>query len=214
MRTNKRTFTEEARRRQLVDAAIEVMAAEGYGAGSFARIAKEAGVAKSAVLYYFGGKDDLVAAIVERVMGDAAAEFAPAVLAETTALGRLTAYIRANCAYLDGHRTASVAMFEISTGHRTAEGLRFDQAVQQAAEQEPPDETYAVLDPQRIIEQGVEAGELAPVDPTFTKNALRACLDGAVSELARDPDYDVVGYGEQLIALFATALTPVGRKDA
>ena len=37
------------------------------------------------------------------------------------------------------------------------------------------------------------------------KNALRATLDGAVWEIARDPDYDVLGYGEELITMFALA---------
>lgn len=104
------TFTEQGRRRQIVDAAIEVIAAEGFAAASVARIAKQAGVAKSAVLYYFDGKDALVAAIVEWVMGDAAATFARAVLAETTALGRVTAYIRGSAAGgrpRRGHRLAA-----------------------------------------------------------------------------------------------------------
>jgi hypothetical protein len=37
------------------------------------------------------------------------------------------------------------------------------------------------------------------------KNALRAALDGAVWEAARDPDYDVVAYGEELVTVFELA---------
>ena len=37
------------------------------------------------------------------------------------------------------------------------------------------------------------------------KNALRAALDGAVWELVRDPDYDVIGYGEELVRVFDLA---------
>ncbi len=208
------TFTERARRRQIVDAAIELIAEDGYVGASVARIAERAGVAKSAVLYYFDGKDALVTAIVERVMTDAAAAIAPAVQAETTAPGRLTAYIRANCAFLDTHRTAAVAMFEIMTSFRTADGLRLDQAAQRSAEQEPPGEDgdeegeHALLDPLAFLDEGVRSGELAPVSPLFTKNALRGALDGAVSELARNERYDVVGYGEQLVALFTGVLDP------
>lgn len=220
MRTDTETFTEHARRRQIVDAAIELIAREGFVGASVARIAAEAGVAKSAVLYYFPGKDALVTAVVGRVMGDAAARLATAVSAESTALNRLQAYIRANCAFLDGHRTASVAMFEIMTSFRTADGLRLDQAAQRSVEQQPPQGDQLFLDPQAILEQGVRSGELCAVDPVFTKNALRGALDGAVSELARDPGYDVIGYGEQLVTLFTAALKPAstrrrtGRKTA
>ncbi|MCL2393957.1 MAG: TetR family transcriptional regulator, partial [Acidimicrobiaceae bacterium] len=208
VRSEGETFTEQARRRQIVDAAIELIAEQGYVGASVGKIAMRSGVVKSAVLYYFAGKDALVAAIVMRVMGDAATALAPAVLAETTALGKVAAYIRANCAFVDSHRTASVAMFEIMTSFRTDDGLRLDQAAQRSVQQEPPGGDIALLDPESILEEGVRSGELAPIDPRFTKNALRAALDGAVFELARDPSYDVVGYGEQLVALFTTALTP------
>ena len=206
MRSDGETFTEQARRRQIVDAAIELIAREGFVGASVARIAAEAGVAKSAVLYYFAGKDALVAAVVGSVMGDAAVALAGAVRAESSALARLQAYIRANCAYLDTHRTASVAMFEIMTSFRTTDGLRLDQAAQRAVEQEPVQGDQVFLDPQAILDQGVRSGEFSAVDPLFTKNALRGALDGAVAELARDPDYDVIGYGEQLVALFTAAL--------
>ena len=48
----------------------------------------------------------------------------------------------------------------------------------------------------------VSSGTLAAV---FMKNALRAALDGAVWEVARDPVYDVAGYGEELVTVFELA---------
>lgn len=187
-----------------MDRAIELIAEQGFVNASIARIAGHARVAKSAVLYYFAGKDALVAAIVERIMTAAGEAIAPAVEAEPTAAGKLCAYIRANCAFLDAHRTESVALFEIMTSFRTADGLRLDQAAARSAM--APAGEHASLDPLTIIESGVRGGEFAPVSPLFTKNALRAALDGAVSELARDASYDVAGYGEQLVELFAGAL--------
>lgn len=201
------TFTEQARRRQIVDCAVEVVAEQGFVNASIARIAERAGVAKSAVLYYFAGKDELVAAIVERIMAAAAEVMAPAVRAEETAAGKLRAYIRANCAFLDTHRTESVALFEIMTSFRTSGGLRLDQAAARSVAAPASSQELGSLDPLHIVESGVRSGEFTPVSPLFTKNALRAALDGAVSELARDASYDVVGYGEQLIAIFARAIT-------
>src|SRR5215469_10491417 len=55
-----RTFADEARRTQLVECAIDVIAAEGFAQASLARIAERAGVAKSVVLYHFANKDELV----------------------------------------------------------------------------------------------------------------------------------------------------------
>ena len=200
-----RTFTEQARRQQIVEHAIEVIAAHGFGQASIARIAEQVGVAKSVVLYHFATKDELVGAIVAHVMTGGVTAMVPALVAEPTAAGKLAAYIRANCAYLDAHRTESVAMFEITTSFRTADGLRLDQAAARSVEADPPPGDAALLDPLHIFELGVGNGEFADLSPPFMKNALRAALDGAVSELARDPQYDVVGYGEQLVAVFDRA---------
>jgi hypothetical protein len=35
--------------------------------------------------------------------------------------------------------------------------------------------------------------------------ALRGALNGAVLEIARDPEYDVLGYGEELVTVFDLA---------
>lgn len=200
-----RTFTEQARRRQIVECAIEVIAARGFAQASIARIAQRAGVAKSVVLYHFASKDDLVAAIVAQVMAEGARSIAPAVSAEAGAAGRLAAYIRANCAYLDAHRTASVAMVEIMTGFRTADGLRLDQAAARSAGARPPSGDMALLDPVHIFELGVDSGEFGELSPAHMKNALRGALDGAVAEIARDESYDVIGYGEVLVTVFERA---------
>jgi TetR/AcrR family transcriptional regulator, fatty acid metabolism regulator protein len=199
------TFTEQARRRQIVDCAIETIAELGFGRASIARIAERVGVAKSVVLYHFATKDALVSAILEQVMAGGAQVMVPAMLAEETAGGRLAAYIRANCAYLDTHRTASVAMYEILTNFRTSDGLRLDQAAARAVAEEPPQGEMALLDPIHIFEEGMSRGEFAAASPLLMKNALRAALDGAVSELARDIEYDVIAYGELLVTIFDRA---------
>ena len=51
-----KTFTEQARRRQIVEGALEVIAEQGYPQASLARIAEHIGIAKSAVLYHFTNK--------------------------------------------------------------------------------------------------------------------------------------------------------------
>ncbi|HEX5408105.1 MAG TPA: helix-turn-helix domain-containing protein, partial [Pseudonocardiaceae bacterium] len=62
-----RTFADEARRKQLVECAIEVIAEQGFAQASLARIAQRAGVAKSVVLYHFANKDELVEQVLTAV---------------------------------------------------------------------------------------------------------------------------------------------------
>lgn len=49
-------------------------------------------------------------------------------------------------------------------------------------------------------------GEFRELSPILVRNALRAALDGAAWELGRDPDYDVVAYGEELVEIFIRAI--------
>ena len=210
MRSNQDSFTTRARRAQLVDAAIEVIAELGYPQASVAKIAQRVGIAKSVALYHFATKDDIVAGVTTKVMTDAMTVMVPAIAAERTAIGRLTAYIRSNVEFVRGNRTAAIAMREIDTGYRSADGKRFDEYLaEQVAVSPPPPEfggqaklgdDFHALDPAHVLADGVAAGELrADLDPRLTADLVRGALDAAVAKFARDPDYDITALGEQLI---------------
>ena len=96
-------------------------------------------------------------------------------------------------------------MFEILTSFRTADGLRLDQAIARSVAVKSPPSEMALLDPRHIVEEGVRMGEFSGAIPLFVGNAIRGALDGAVSEIARNASYDVLGYGEQLVTIFDRA---------
>ena len=56
----------EIRRRQIVDAAIRVMAAKGWNDTSIDEITREAGVSRGLVSYHFKDKADLLSSMLER----------------------------------------------------------------------------------------------------------------------------------------------------
>ena len=110
------TFTQSARRTQIVAAAIEVIAQIGWAQTSIRKIADRVGVAMSAVLYHFGTKDNLVDAIIEEMYRSALSIVAPALDAEPTSTGKLIAYIRSNIAYFDSHRLQLAALAQTGRG--------------------------------------------------------------------------------------------------
>lgn len=59
LRGGKRPAHRPSRRRQIVDAAIDVFSREGYVAANLEDIAGIAGVAPTAIYYHFGGKEEL-----------------------------------------------------------------------------------------------------------------------------------------------------------
>ncbi|MDF0532307.1 TetR/AcrR family transcriptional regulator [Tsukamurella sp. 8F] len=210
MRSNESdTFTTRARRAQLVDAAIETIAELGYPRASLAQIAARAGVAKSAALYHFRNKDEIVLAVTMKVMTDAATAVVPAVAAAAPGPDRLAAYVRANVGFLVDQRAATVAMREIDTGYRSEDGRRFDQVIADGAAAEPPTGELALLDPVYLLREGIELGAFRPdLDVEFTRDTVRGALDGAVANLTRGAGYDVVAFGEELIRVLLNGIRP------
>ena len=64
-----RTAVQEERRRQILDAAVRVLAKKGYHAARVSDIAEEAGVAYGLVYHYFDSKDAVLEAIFREMWG-------------------------------------------------------------------------------------------------------------------------------------------------
>ncbi len=75
-------------------AAEKVFAARGFFHARVAEIAREAGVADGTIYLYFKSKDDLLISLFEQRMERVNADLAAAVAAESTAEGKLLAFVR------------------------------------------------------------------------------------------------------------------------
>ncbi len=67
----------EARRLQIMEAALKLFALEGYGHASIARLASEAGISKGLMYNYFESKEALLGAILEHGMSQIMELFDP-----------------------------------------------------------------------------------------------------------------------------------------
>ncbi|MGC5039612.1 MULTISPECIES: TetR/AcrR family transcriptional regulator [unclassified Streptomyces] len=65
----------DARRRQILDGAAVCFARNGFHATSMQDVLKEVGLSAGAVYRYFSGKEELIGAIVEEVLGSVRAAF-------------------------------------------------------------------------------------------------------------------------------------------
>ncbi|MFC7649884.1 TetR/AcrR family transcriptional regulator [Streptosporangium lutulentum] len=109
MQSGTRTFIEEARRSQIVACAIEVIATLGYANASLSRIAKLAKVSTGVISYHFGGKDELIQAVVAEVAGIATELMTPRIVSQATAADALRVYIEANLEFMRLHPAAARA---------------------------------------------------------------------------------------------------------
>lgn len=193
------TFTEDARRTQIVECAIEVIVDLGFGAASIRKIAERVGVAMSVVLYHFGNKDELVTAIVERGYRTLLASMVPAVEAEGTAVDRVHAFIRAYMTYMAQNRTLLLAVAEIGTNYRSPQGLRLDQLPFDPLLQAE----LAKVELETLLGGAAKRGRIGGVPRKSVAIAVRGALDGAVAVIMRDEEFDTTAYGEDVFAMFS-----------
>lgn len=198
------TFTEAARRAQIVAAAIDTIAEIGYGQASLARIAERGGTSKGVITYHFAGKDELIQEVVAEVLAKGERYMVPRILAESSGAGMLRAYIESNLGFMREHRNHLVAFLEIFLNARGEDG--------------------SPLVDQRTLENQVTSLELllahfqaagdfrADFDPQVMAVAVRGAIDQVPLRLARDPDLDLDRYARELVALFdrATGREPEG----
>lgn len=192
-----RTFTETARRAQIVAAAIDTIAEVGYAQASMARIAERVGVSKGVIAYHFAGKDDLVKEVVGEVLSKARDYMVPRITAQSTGPGMLRAYIESNLGFMAEHRHHLVAIVEIARGARDAGGGRlFDSSVLQAG----------VTALRELLARFQDAGEFrVDFDPQVMAMAIRAAIDAVPPRLAQDPGLDLGHQGRELATLFDLA---------
>src|ERR1700749_1490370 len=192
-----RTFTETARRAQVVGAAIAPIAELGYGQDSLARIAEAAGTSKGVIIYHFGGKDELIKELLQELVARAGEYMRPRIEAEQTGAGMLRAFIESNLAFMAENRNHVAATVEIALNARAADGSRiFGQRFN--------DTPVAAVTETLTHFQGT--GEFrADFDPHVMAVAMRAAIDTVGPRLVRDPGLDVAHYARELASLFVRA---------
>lgn len=194
--SSRNPIIEAARRTQIIEAAIEVIAETGYAQASLSRIAARAAVSKSVVSYHFNGKDELFDALLAEIYDGIWAFIEPRIQVEQTAAGKLRVYITALLAYARDHRLRLVAVNRVAFNHRGRGG-------DVPAAPGTDDPIVAMLS--RMLTQGQHDGEFAQFDPDVMAIAINQALDGALAQFARNPAEDLDHYASELVSLFDKA---------
>ena len=187
-----RSVTSAARRTQIVEATIAVVAADGLAQASFARIARQAGLSSTRLIsYHFAGRDDLVLAVVQHVVEAIGTAVGSRVRAETTATGRLRAYIAGTVTFIDEHRAPMTALLQIVLAGALPQGTGADEPAPRHLE--------------AILREGQAAGEFRDFDPRVVALAVQRALEGLPPALRAEPDLDCDAFGRELVTLFDLA---------
>lgn len=198
------SFIEQARRRQIIEAVIAGVAEEGYAGASLAKVAARAKISKSIVLYYFAGKDELIETTVHQIYDEIWDFIRPRMMAETTARGRLRAFLESEFAFLEQHRARLLTISHLLVNHRNRAGGFY---LREEAEKANLQNLGALL------EGGQKAGEFRDFAVGPMAATLMHAINGALGQWAADPDLSLSDYAQEIVTIFDLATRkPRGRR--
>jgi AcrR family transcriptional regulator len=190
--SERRTFTETARRAQIVEAAIETIAEVGYAHASFARIAKHAGLSSTGLIsYHFADKDELIQQVVLTIFEEIGRFMSQRLERQAGAADALRTYIQANAEFIGTHRTQMKAFLDIFMNG----GFHYDDTTERT-----------VVSPiEEILRRGQAEGEFRAFDTRVMAVVIQRAVDGLPFLLATYPDIDVNAYAQEVVTLFELA---------
>jgi AcrR family transcriptional regulator len=178
-KTGAPTFIERERRRQILDIAARLFAEQGFDKTSLEAIAREAGISRGVIFYYFEGKRDLGEQTVRRGLRDYSRYVRERVAACDSGIDQLFEFIDACLDYQREHREIYLLYIDligcfgdaedkyaltVSMNRRTREWL---------------------VD---IIEAGQDSGEIGPVPTQELADVIQGFVDGLMEMCALEPD--------------------------
>ncbi|MGW2022601.1 TetR/AcrR family transcriptional regulator [Streptomyces decoyicus] len=176
------TFTERARRQQLIDATIDLISTRGYPATSLSAIAERAGLSKAAVLYHFSSKDNLTRAALEQVMEQFGAYVTERVAQAAGPRDAIVAYVRAMIGYQQAHRRQVRVITEMLLDDEGGTRLKTP------GSHDTGGRWQALAD---LLEKGRQAGALREFDTRTVALAIGGAIDGVIAHWLVHPELDL-----------------------
>jgi AcrR family transcriptional regulator len=173
----------DARRQQILQAAVHVIAEQGLCDTGIKEVAERAGTSPALVIYYFGRKDALLGEALAFAEQRFYAETASALAALSSARERLVRLVQLSCAVGDGPE-GSLDEWVLWLDLWARAPRDPEMAADRAAHDRRWRQTIA-----GIVRQGQAAGEFAPVDADAFSLRLAALIDGlAIQVVLGDPE--------------------------
>ncbi len=183
--------------KQIVDAAVIVIAENGYHQAQVSKIAKEAGVADGTIYLYFKNKEDILVSVFREKMGIFVDNLEYIVKEDTTTSEKLRKMILNHFQVLHEDRhLAIVTQLEL---RQSGKILRF-------RINEVLKEYLDLLD--LILKEGIETGE---IDGTFDVRLTRQMVFGTIDEtitswVMNDQKYDLMKLAPEVYRLIMNGL--------
>lgn len=191
------TVTEQARRAQIVAAAIDTIAELGYGKASFAQIAKRAGLSSTGLIsYHFKTRKNLDAAVIADIFDRLSRHMGEAMERASDPRAALVAYIEGLIGFMKVDPHALQALMSIVLHG----AFDYDADAER-------DATSGITD---ILRWGQAEGVFRDFDVKVMATTIQRALDGIPLAQMADPGLDLDTYARELIELFTLATRKQG----
>lgn len=191
------TPTEAARRAQIIDATIGVIAELGYSRTSFARIIEKAGLSSTRMIsYHFENKNELIMATLMTLIDHHDRFIDERVEATSDRAVLLQSFLQAEISYLATHPQHGRALAEIAAHAGSEDDSRTFELIVH-------DLRFGRLE--RQLTQGQREGQFADFDAGIMARTIRHALEGLAQQLVADPGLDSQHYADEITKLFTRA---------
>jgi AcrR family transcriptional regulator len=172
----------DARRRQILEAAVQVIAEKGLCDTGIKDVADQAGTSPALVIYYFGKKDVLLAEALSFADEQFYARTAGAVAELASARDRLVELVRCSCSVGEAEDDFDEWVLWLDLWARAPRDLDV------ARDREAMDRRWRATIA-GIVREGQAAGEFSQIDPDAFALRLGALIDGlAIQVVLHDPE--------------------------
>jgi AcrR family transcriptional regulator len=177
-KTEKSTFIEQARRKQILDTALKLFTEKGFNQTSIDEIAKAVDISRGVIFYYFNGKRELGEETVKQVLRDFRRYVQARVELRQTGKTKLLEYIDASLDYQIEHREDYLGYIDTMGCFGTAE----DKYTLLASVNRKTRQMLVEL-----IKSGQKNGDIAKLDANDLADVIQGAIDGLMELCAVEP---------------------------
>lgn len=187
-----RKVDRQARREEILAAAVRVFARRGFAASRIDDVASAAGVAKGSVYLYFDSREELLHAAFDALSARSAALLRGAAEERGSARDRLEALVRSVLGMLTAEPEVAHIMLDLWASGRGRRDSPIDLA-----------HTYRTYRGAitALLEQAGDEGDAAPASPQAHAAIIVGAIEGCVLQWLMDPEVDPVGLADPLVRM-------------
>lgn len=184
--------------KQIIDAAVVVIAENGYHQAQVSKIAKQAGVADGTIYLYFKNKEDILISLFQEKMGSFIEKIRKGITGKETAAEKLLVMIESHFTILsEDHNMAVVTQLELRQSNKDLR-LKINDVLKGY---------FQLVD--EILHFGMETGE---IDPNLDIRVSRQMIFGTIDEIVttwvmNEEKFDLVALAPSVHQLLIKAVS-------